>query len=733
MRSRVGSGKFIAVAIGALALTATSSARADEDLESLLQQNVVQGASKTNEVANDAPATVSVLTDADIRRYGIRSLDEAIDFLGMGLVTQNPLHAVEVAGRGVQLTADYGSHVLLVIDGHIVNEPWGHTAYFEQGAGIPIELIDHIEILLGPGSILYGRSAMLGVVNVVTKRAARYQGVRAIAEGSLSPAQADGRFTSWAPSDLGSAYRVGVGAGHELTLWGKKLELTAHVERYYQNGPPFTFKPQTVENEDGTPKNFGSRSPLGVWGGTVRNEYDTDVLSGYVKAVVGDFTFMTRAVSYTRTSPTINYISKGFGNFDDARSFERDRYLSFDARYDKQLTPELRLDLHATADSYDYYQETVSDTPSDCSVETIGPCRSTLPGVSRWLGLDGYLDYDWFGDGRLTTLAGAWMQARFVGSKTDSHDLSTGQEMGSVGASSAYELPFAVYAQQRWTPIRRLHFNGGARFDHGERGGESLSPRAAASVDVWQGGSLKTIYSEGFRAPSFYESNFTLGSYFKPNPNLLPEKERSLEASVEQRLGRHTLFFGVFRTWWTNMIQSTIDQVDGVGQFQNVGEIDNYGYNARAEGTVGSFRYGLSVTGAHTRRRYDGGEETPIPAAPSVFGNARVSYELPGSLPVVAVAAKVIGPRLADRALDGNFPVTPAAPTNIQLKVTLTGNIAPVKGLSYRIGIDYSTASHSPYVAGPIQGFDSPDPSNPRAALTPINRFSAFSGLQYEF
>ncbi len=150
------------------ALLVSTAARADDedDLAGLLDEQVVSGASKTDEQAKDAPATTSVLTAEDMHRYGIRSIAEAIDFLGMGFVTQNPLHSVEIGGRGVLLTSDFGNHVLLVLDGHVMNEPWGGTAYFEQGAGIPLELIDHIELVLGPGSVLYGGNAMIGVVNV---------------------------------------------------------------------------------------------------------------------------------------------------------------------------------------------------------------------------------------------------------------------------------------------------------------------------------------------------------------------------------------------------------------------------------------------------------------------------------------------------------------------------------------------------------------------------------------
>lgn len=75
--------------LGVMALLLPSAARADDatDLEGLLSENVVSGASKSSELASDAPATTSVLTAADMRRYGIRSLAEAIDFLGMGVIT----------------------------------------------------------------------------------------------------------------------------------------------------------------------------------------------------------------------------------------------------------------------------------------------------------------------------------------------------------------------------------------------------------------------------------------------------------------------------------------------------------------------------------------------------------------------------------------------------------------------------------------------------------------------
>jgi len=162
-RERWSSRSFIskagpALAVCAAVLWSATPAWADDEaeLEGLLAEPVVSGASKSAEPASDAPATTSVLTAADMRRYGMRSLAEAIDFLGMGLVTQDPLHAVEIGSRGVLITGDYGDHLLVLVDGHVVNEPWNGTAYYEQGLAVPLELIDRVELILGPGSVLYG-------------------------------------------------------------------------------------------------------------------------------------------------------------------------------------------------------------------------------------------------------------------------------------------------------------------------------------------------------------------------------------------------------------------------------------------------------------------------------------------------------------------------------------------------------------------------------------------------
>jgi hypothetical protein len=102
--------------------------------------------------------------------------------------------------------------------------------------------------------VLYGSDAMLGVVQVVTKRAADYRGVHVIADSEL---------VTWG--------KIGVGVGTTVDLLGRKLEITTQFEDAEQRGPTFTFAPQTYGNDSITnaPKRFTfNGAGTGIWGGT---------------------------------------------------------------------------------------------------------------------------------------------------------------------------------------------------------------------------------------------------------------------------------------------------------------------------------------------------------------------------------------------------------------------------------------------------------------------------------
>lgn len=717
------------------AFGAERSANADDlDLEALLEKPVVSTASQMAETESQAPATSTVITAEDLRRYGIHSLDEAINFLSLGMVSTNPLHSVEVGARGVLFSADFGNHVLLLVNGHLMNEQWDGTAYYERGMAVPLELIDHVEIILGPGSVLYGSYAMLGVINVITKRAKDYKGLHLIVE-----------------SEIPTSMRYSLGYGREFKLFGRNAEVTFQAEYFGQSGPTFKFGPQPVGNDSvtGQPARFGSHNVRdGFWGGSASRSYFTQIPSAYLRVLMGNTEVNVRGATYKRGTPFLSQFNQGAGDFDDPRNYELDRWLSLDIRHRIPVSSVVELRARVYGDVYDFQQPLQISAAQDCLEGQVGGCKAYTFGGSRWAGLEVQSNLDWLRDGRLVTLLGTEGRLRHVAQYNTYTDAATGITPPKSGNVSSNDGTLAVYLQQVAKPSRRISANAGVRFDADPRFGRAFSPRVALAYSPWKDATLKGIYAEAFRAPTFYEQYYSDPGEQVPAKHLDAERMRGVEASFEQNLGTQRLLFGAFRSWWRNIVSLEtataeetqaginagvlIPSIEGAVIYRNVGTVDSYGWNAAYEGTLlqRKLRYGLNVTGAYSRRTQSTGEAAPFAVTPSFFGNTRAAYDLGGQLPTLAIAGYLQGRAPADRAFDGGFTPTPYSPTQVVLRGTISGVVPGVKGLLYRFTANYAAAARGPYVVGENQAAT---PSQTRAELVPVDRFRTGIGLQYDF
>jgi outer membrane receptor for ferrienterochelin and colicins len=735
------------------------AARADDssDLSALLTESIVSTPSKSSETATTAPATSSVVTASDLERWGIHSLDEAINYLALGMVTTNPLQALEIGARGVLLTADFGAHVLVLVDGHAINEPWNGTAYFDRGLGIPLEMIDHIEVVLGPGSVIYGSQAMLGVIQVVTKRASESAGVRLILEGGLGlPAQHGGdliapSFGSSYVDRLGSSYRIGAGVGREFSLLGKPAELTLHLEYFRQDGPSFEFGPQDygADSVTGEPKDFGERGTPGVWGGVTYDSYYVEVPAGYARLVWGDFTLSARGSIYTRATPYIDSKVNPVGDFDDPKNNESDRFANFGLEYSRTISQLLDFSVRGYTDFYRYHWLNRSSAAEDCFNGSPAGCTQELTAGGSKLGSEAELEFSWLPELRLSTLLGAGVKARLIDSNLDVKDRATGELAPAVNDYSRTDFAGAVYAEQHISPLRWLDVNAGLRFDYDQRVTDgALSPRSAVGITPWDQGRLKLIYSQAFRAPSAYEIEYANPVYQIKPTDLSAETVRSIEGSLEQRFGSQRILVGAFRSWWRDMVAlSTLSAqelstalADGrldsgtteAYQYRNLAKIQNYGINAAFEGSLLSerLRYGLNLTYAVSRVDEGDGSPHELTVGPSLFGNARAAYDLGSPWPTLGVALQYLGRRPADRAFDGGFARTPYADPHVETRLTASGTAPFLAGLSYRLIGDYAFAREAPYVIGPNQ--NAADDSTPYE-LAPVRRMQLFLELEYHY
>ncbi|MDF1563868.1 MAG: TonB-dependent receptor [Deltaproteobacteria bacterium] len=174
---------ILALAISSLA--APSGLRAQEEpppeeaideymamsLENLLDLQVTV-ATKLAKSARESPGVITVITREELLDAGARDLIDVMQLVP-GF---SPGTDVEgVVGLGFRGTWGFEGKVLLLLDGLEMNE----RAYANLFLGnhYPIEAIERIEIIRGPGSVVYGGFAELGVINVVTRSADDFRGI----------------------------------------------------------------------------------------------------------------------------------------------------------------------------------------------------------------------------------------------------------------------------------------------------------------------------------------------------------------------------------------------------------------------------------------------------------------------------------------------------------------------------------------------------------------------------
>jgi iron complex outermembrane recepter protein len=196
--------KSIALGLVLVALGAACLAESPDDLSQLsiedLANVLVTSVSKKTESLSGAPAAIFVLTGDEIRRGGHTSLPEALRMVPGLYVAQTDAHIWQVSARGF---SDLDNNKMLVlIDGRSAYSPELGTVYWDA-LDVPLENIDRVEIIRGPGGTLWGDNAVNGVINIVTKTAQQEQGAAVSSSASEQKGYSAGvRYGGQINSDL---------------------------------------------------------------------------------------------------------------------------------------------------------------------------------------------------------------------------------------------------------------------------------------------------------------------------------------------------------------------------------------------------------------------------------------------------------------------------------------------------------------------------------------------------
>jgi outer membrane receptor for ferrienterochelin and colicins len=140
------------------------------DIDALLNVRVTT-ASKFSEKLSEAPGVMSVITRNELDRFGGITLQEILERIpGLSVSTAYFTDRSLMAARGDQ-TKINGGHILFLIDGRPTREILEGGLITDLLQSFPVNVLERIEVIKGPGSVLYGSNAFSAVVNLITKKA----------------------------------------------------------------------------------------------------------------------------------------------------------------------------------------------------------------------------------------------------------------------------------------------------------------------------------------------------------------------------------------------------------------------------------------------------------------------------------------------------------------------------------------------------------------------------------
>lgn len=495
---------------------------------SAVQEDVVVGAAKREQSLGNVASAVTVISGDRIRRFGYRTIGEAVAGVAGAYLVDNRL-SYSIGIRGLQIPGDFNTRLLVLVDGASVNEAWGAFAGVGYESMVSIDEVSRIEVIRGPVSSFYGTNAFFGTINIVTKGAAE----SAPAWGTASINTVNGPQAS-AGFAVGDVHRQLRGSVHVMDRIGD----TTHLPE--------------VPGGDAT---------------RLTGDGAQAISAGLVGTYDGSFA-QIRAYREHRNSPFAPYDTNPFT---DPYTLYNTQLLA-EGGHTSELSDRWTLTGRAYGNFYKYNDR--APPPNGAPLDTVGTAQTG--------GVEVRTRYE-IVDRRLGLTAGTEGNVN----RTTNNFYNEGDSTTKNETPYTYEVE-GTYAELDAQPVPWFGITGGARYDvhHDNDTGfrTKLSPRLALFLSEPDRYGLKLLYTQGFRVASSFESHFDDQADFHANPQVQPEEITSLEAIVWAK-PMPGLSLRVSGYQWT--IDDTIDQAPAPDdpdllEFQNLAGFRSQGIEAEA-------------------------------------------------------------------------------------------------------------------------------------------------------
>ena len=467
----------------------------EEELLFFAKEEVVVTAAKSEQKITETAAIVAVITGEQIRNRGYQSVVDILkDVIGIDIIDN--VARVEIGIRGINNKSDYGKRILFLLNGHDMGwKQFSRSRIYPSVANI--DDIKRVEIIRGPGSALWGDSAILGIINVITKSAEDIDGVE-----------------------------VTVGGGSYHTLFESII-----IGKAFDNGIKLYFSASGYKDDTSSARRFKEYSEIlgyEVYAeGQKQNDYNI-----YGNISYGDFTLTGYKSRFDVFWPMATWGLTG----DDTRLI-LDKWfvkLNFNHAFSKEVEVKISA-------SYDNYKFSPGSQYENYPGYQGQPANGWF--IRKMVGEDDFIESE-----IQLTYQPLWNLKLVSGFEYEHLDtLRWHYPYKKDGTLDLYwvENPpefttqsWATYLQAEYHPLKELGITSGFRYDKHSIYGGVISPRLGIVFNPTKRLTFKGLYGEAFYGPSIHETYYVKKDSSYGNPELKPEIIKTYEFALGYRQSR---------------------------------------------------------------------------------------------------------------------------------------------------------------------------------------------------